>query len=168
MTTNEEEIVNEYKHLVDIIYRKHFFASGINEQDLKQEGMIGLLNAARTYSPDKGAKMETYASTVIYRRMIDAMRKEKADRKEIFSAIQDNDARVNITPEQIFWGKERGREIEKALKQQCSDVELAIYKSHYLGRSYSEIVFTFDVTKKKIDNTIQKVKKIISSDICAN
>jgi len=165
---NEEEIVKEHKQLVDIIYRKNFLTSGVSEQDLKQEGMIGLLNAARTYQDGKGAKFETYASTVIYRRMIDAVRKEKADRKEIITSIQDGDARVNITPEQIFWGKERGREIEKVLKKQCSDIELAIYKSHYLGRSYSEIAFTFDVTKKKIDNTIQKVKKIISSDICAD
>ena len=164
----EEQVVKENKHLVDIIYRKYFFASGVSEQDLKQEGMIGLLNAARTFKNDKGAKFETYASTVIHNRMIDVVRKEKADRKELVTTIQDNDARVNVTPEQIFWGNERGREIEKVLKTQCSDIELAIYKSHYLGRSYSEIVFTFDVTKKKIDNTIQKVKKIISSDISAN
>jgi len=164
----EDQLIKEYKHLVDIIYRKHFLAGGVNEQDLKQEGMLALLKAARTFDAEKQVKFETYASTVIYNRMIDIVRKEKADRKEGVTAIQDNDARVNTTPEQIFWGKERGREIEKVLKQQCSEIELAIYKSHYLGRSYSEISFTFDVTKKKIDNTIQKVKKIISSDICAN
>lgn len=165
---NEDELIKEYKYLVDIIHRKHFPASGVNEQDLKQEGMMALLKAARTFDVDKGAKFETYASTVIYNRMIDVVRKENADRKENVTAIQDNDARVNTTPEQIFWGEERGREIEKSLKQQCSEIELAIYKSHYLGRSYSEIAFTFDVAKKKIDNTIQKVKKIISSDICAD
>jgi len=164
----EEAQIKEYKHLVDIIYRKHFFASGVSEPDLKQEGMMALLKASRTFKADKGAKFETYASTVIYNRMIDIVRKEKSDRKESVMAIQDHDARVNITPEQIFWGNERGREIEKALKAQCSDIELAIYKSHYLGRSYSEIAFTFDVTKKKIDNTIQKVKKVISSNICTN
>lgn len=161
----EEQVVKDHKHLVDIIYRKYFFASGVNEQDLKQEGMIGLLNAARTFKDDKGAKFETYASTVIHNRMIDVVRKEKADR---IVSVPDYDLRVNITPEQIFWGKERGQEIEKVLRKQCSDIELAIYKSHYLGRSYSEIAFTFDVTKKKIDNTIQKVKKIISSDISTN
>lgn len=165
---NENEIIKANKHLVDIIYRKHFLTSGASEQDLKQEGMIGLLNAARTFKDDKGAKFETYASTVIYHRMIDIVRKEKAEHKDLVTSIQDNDARVNITPEQIFWGKERSSEIEKVLKKQCNDIELAIYKSHYLGRSYSEIAFTFDITKKKIDNTIQKVKKIISSDICAN
>ena len=165
---SEEKQIKEYKHLVDIIYRKHFSASGVSEPDLKQEGMMALLKASRTYQADKGAKFETYASTVIYNRMIDVVRKEKSDRKEQVIAIQDHDARVNITPEQIFWGNERGREIEKVLKKQCSDIELAIYKSHYLGRSYSEIAFTFDVTKKKIDNTIQKVKKIITEKLAHN
>jgi len=161
----EEALIKKHKHLVDIIYRKSFLASGVNEQDLKQEGMVALLIALRTFKADKGAKFETYASKVINNRMIDIVRKEKSDRTEQVIAIQDNDARVNVTPEQIFWGNERSREIEKALKTQCSDIELAIYKSHYLGRSSTEIAFTFDVTKKKIDNTIQKVKKIILDEL---
>jgi RNA polymerase sigma factor (sigma-70 family) len=127
--------------------------------------MLALLKAARTFKQDKGAKFETYASTVIHNRMIDVARKEKADR---VIAIQDGDACVNTTPEQIFWGKERGREIEKVLKTRCNKTELAIYKSFYLGRSYSEIAFTFGITKKKVDNTVQKVKKIIFSDVCAD
>ena len=165
---NEEELIKEYKHLVDIIYRKNFLTSGASEPDLKQEGMIALLHAATTFNAGKGAKFETYASTVIYHRMIDILRKEKADRSELTTSIQDNDARVNITPEQIFWGNERGREINKILRRECSEVEVAIFKSHYLGRSYDEIALTFDVTKKKIDNTIQKVKRVISEGFCAN
>jgi len=162
---NEDSLIKEYKHLVDIIYRKQFSASSISEQDLKQEGMIALLNAARTFNTDKGIKFETYASTVIRNRMTDIIRKEKTDR---IISVPNYDLCVTVTPEQIFWGNEKGREIEKVLKRQCSDVELAIYKSHYLGRSYAEIAFTFDVTKKKIDNTVQKVKKIISEDFCAS
>ena len=158
----ESELINEHKYIVDIIYRKYFSASGVSEQDLKQEGMVALLKAARTFCEGKGAKFETYAGTVIHNRLIDVVRKEKSDR---VIAIQDGDACVNTTPEQIFWGKERGREIEKVLKDKCSDIELAIYKSHYLGRSYSEIAFTFGITKKKVDNTVQKVKKVIAEDV---
>ena len=158
----EDELIREHKGLVDIIYRKYFFASAASEPDLKQEGMIALLHAARTYKSGKGAKFETYASTVIHNRMVDVLRKEKTDRAV---SLQDNDACINTTPEQIFWGKEKSREIEQILKTRCSGIELAIYKSYYLGRSYSEIAFTFDITKKKIDNTIQKVKKIISADV---
>jgi len=161
----EDELINEHKYIVDIIYRKYFSASGVNEQDLKQEGLLALLKAARTYQENQGAKFETYASTVIRNRMIDVVRKEKTDR---VIAIQDGDACVNTSPEQIFWGKEKGREIKQILKTKCNKTELAIYKSFYLGRSYSEIAFTFGIQKKKVDNTIQKVKKIISSDICAD
>jgi RNA polymerase sigma factor (sigma-70 family) len=162
---SEEKLIKEYKYLVDIIYRKHFLSSGASEPDLKQEGMMALLKASRTYNADKGAKFETYASTVIYNRMIDVVRKEKSEHKDQLIAIRDNDARENTTPEDLFWSKERGHEIEKILKKECTDIELAIYKSRYLGRSYSEIVFTFGVTKKKIDNIIQKVKRIITEQL---
>ena len=162
---NEDSLIKEYKHLVDIIYRKQFSASSISEQDLKQEGMMALLKAIKTFNPDAGVKFETYASRVISNRMIDIVRKEKSDR---IVSVQDYDVRINTTPEQIFWGKERGHEIERILKQQCSAIELAIYKSHYLGRSYDEIALTFDITKKKIDNTIQKVKRVISTVFAHN
>ena len=156
--------IEKYKPLVDVIYRKRFLNSGVSEQDLKQEGMIALLKAIKTYDPATGVKFETYASRVISNRMIDIIRKEKADH---IISVPDYDLRVNTTPEQIFWGKERGREIGKILKAQCSEIEIAIFKSHYLGRSYDEIALTFDTAKKKIDNTIQKVKKIISAQINA-
>ena len=150
--------IEKYKPLVDVIYRKRFLNSGASEQDLKQEGMIALLKAAKTFNPDAGVKFETYASRVISNRMIDIIRKEKSDHSDLTTSIQDNDARVNVTPEQIFWGNERGREINKILRAECSEIEIAIFKSHYLGRSYDEIALTFDISKKKIDNTIQKVK----------
>ena len=157
--------IEKYKHLVDIIYRKRFSQSGVSEQDLKQEGMMALLKAVKTFNADAGVKFETYASRVICNRMIDIVRKESADR---IVAVPDYDLSVNTTPEQIFWSKERGREINRILKRECSEIEVAIFKSHYLGRSYDEIALTFDITKKKIDNTIQKVKRVISEFIAHN
>ena len=162
---NQTELLEKHRCLVDIIYRKRFSNSGVSEQDLKQEGMMALLKAAKTFNEGVGVKFETYASRVISNRMIDVVRKETSDGHGANVPIQDNDARVNVTPEQLFWSKELGAEIHKVLRRECTEVEIAIFKSHYLGRSYDEIALTFDITKKKIDNTIQKVKRVIAGVI---
>jgi RNA polymerase sporulation-specific sigma factor len=162
------ELLEKHKTLVDIIYRKRFSNSGVSEPDLKQEGMMALLKAVKTFNADLGIKFETYASRVIRNRMIDIVRKETADIKESGIQIQDHDARENQTPEQFFWSKELGVQINKILKKHCDEIEIAIFKSHYLGRNYDEIALTFDITKKKIDNTIQKVKRVISVFIAEN
>ncbi len=47
----------------------------VEVDDLIQSGMIGLLGAARNYSPDKGANFETYAGIRIRGAMLDEVRK---------------------------------------------------------------------------------------------
>ncbi len=49
--------------------------SHIEVEDLIQAGMIGLLNAAQNYSPNKGANFETYAGIRIRGAMLDEARK---------------------------------------------------------------------------------------------
>ncbi len=47
----------------------------VEVDDLIQSGMIGLLDAAKHYSPDKGANFETYAGIRIRGAMLDEVRK---------------------------------------------------------------------------------------------
>jgi RNA polymerase sigma factor for flagellar operon FliA len=47
----------------------------VEVEDLIQAGMIGLMNAAQNYSPDKGANFETYAGIRIRGSMLDEARK---------------------------------------------------------------------------------------------
>lgn len=47
----------------------------VEVDDLIQAGMIGLLEAAANYSPDRGASFETYAGIRIRGAMLDALRK---------------------------------------------------------------------------------------------
>jgi len=50
-------------------------AVGVDSDDLFQEGMIGLLSAARSYKTDCGASFRTYASVCIRNRIISAVKK---------------------------------------------------------------------------------------------
>lgn len=47
---------------------------GLERQDVEQEAMVALWNAARTYNPDAGAKFTTWAERVIRARLVDVLR----------------------------------------------------------------------------------------------
>ena len=74
--------------------------STVELDDLQQSGLLGLLSAARSYSPDQGASFETYAGIRIKGAMLDELRKlswaprsvhEKARR--LAGAVRDVEAR---------------------------------------------------------------------------
>jgi RNA polymerase sigma factor for flagellar operon FliA len=71
-----EELVERYAPLVKKI-GNHLLArlpEGVELEDLVQTGLIALLDAARQYSPSKGASFETYASIRVRGAMLDEFR----------------------------------------------------------------------------------------------
>jgi len=76
--------------------------SSVELDDLQQAGLLGLLSAVRSYSPDQGASFETYAGIRIKGAMLDELRKlswaprsvhEKARR--MAQAVREVEARNN-------------------------------------------------------------------------
>jgi RNA polymerase sigma factor for flagellar operon FliA len=71
-----EELVERYAPLVKKI-GNHLLGrlpDGVELEDLVQTGLIALLDAARQYSPSKGASFETYASIRVRGAMLDEFR----------------------------------------------------------------------------------------------
>ncbi|MCD6177063.1 MAG: sigma-70 family RNA polymerase sigma factor [Candidatus Cloacimonetes bacterium] len=73
---NKEKIVTEYLPLVRSIAAK-YNKLRIPQEDLEQEGMIGLLKAANKYEENRGAKFSTYATYWIKKYILAAVDKEK-------------------------------------------------------------------------------------------
>ena len=73
---NKEKIATEYLPLVRSIVKKYAHL-GVPIEDLEQEGMIGLLEAADKFRDDKGAKFSTYATYWIKKKILAAIDKEK-------------------------------------------------------------------------------------------
>jgi RNA polymerase sigma factor for flagellar operon FliA len=74
---SEHELIVRHGELVKRI-AYHMAArlpSSVDVQDLIQAGVIGLLEASRNYSSDRGAAFETYASIRIRGAMVDELRK---------------------------------------------------------------------------------------------
>ena len=147
---------SEIDRLVRIISRK-FINSGMDEEDLCQEGMLALMRAESTFNPSADVKFETYASRVITNRFIDITRKHR--QRDVASTqssyeIQSDfslDDQVNLI------------EIKNILRDYVTELDRAIFNSYIQGFSYEEISKIFELPRKKIDNTVQKVKKIIKA-----
>ena len=61
---DREALIRRYRYLVDRAIRP-FLASGEPAEDLRQEGLIGLIKATDAYDPSRGTKFSTYATHCI-------------------------------------------------------------------------------------------------------
>lgn len=127
--------------------------------DLIQAGQIGLYNAINSYNPEKDAIFTTYAGTCIKNKILDYIRKESSFQKNL--VYQKDDDREDIkdpskTPEEELIEKEEIENIKSAL----NDTEKEIFKLYMEFDTYNEIAKKLNITSKKVDNTIRKIKKI--------
>ena len=67
-----EYLMDKYKTLVRKKARALYLAGG-DQEDLLQEGMLGLYKAVREYQPEKEASFQTFAGLCISRQMYSAV-----------------------------------------------------------------------------------------------
>jgi len=106
------ELVERYAPLVKRI-ANHLLGrlpDGVDLEDLVQTGLIALLDAARQYSPSKGASFETYASIRVRGAMLDefrntdwAPRSVYRKQRQLTAAIRsvENRTGAHATPREI-------------------------------------------------------------------
>ena len=133
-------------------------------KDLMQEGQIGLLNAINSYNPEKDVIFTTYAGTCIKNKILDYIRRESSFQKNIVHQKDDDreyDILSNIkdpskTPEEELIEKEEMENIMSAL----NDTEKEIFNLYVERNPYNVIAKKLNISSKKVDNTIRKIKKI--------
>ena len=101
---NKEKVVKEYLPLVRSIAAK-YNKLGIPQEDLEQEGMIGLLGAANNYEDNKGAKFSTYATYWIKKYILAAVDKEKKSTFNTSALNEDITKDKKPSPEQLSINK---------------------------------------------------------------
>lgn len=72
---NKDQILKDYYPLVKSIVNK-YRNYGIPGEDLEQEGLIGLLEAAENFDKSRGTKFSTYATYWIKKKIIQALNQE--------------------------------------------------------------------------------------------
>lgn len=162
-----EKIITDYQGLIYKI-SSSFFLKGGDFNDLSQEGYIGFLKAIRTFKDDKGASFSTFATLCIRRQIITAIKTANSDKYKILNLnneIEDNtDFKMNSvlkTPEDILLGKELANLLKIYLAENLSLFEKKVFFYLCKQNTYIEIANILDESPKKIDNTIQRIKKKI-------
>lgn len=168
-------ICDKYKNLVRS-KAKSMFILGADNEDLIQEGMIGLFKAVRDYDMGRDASFSTFAELCISRQMytaVQASRRQKhfplntyvplygetsgddRDGVELADLLADRSER---NPEEVFLDKERVAYLEKGIAEELSDFEKQVLDLYLTGMSYSQIARVLGRDGKATDNALQRLK----------
>ncbi|MCQ8213568.1 sigma-70 family RNA polymerase sigma factor [Cetobacterium somerae] len=169
-----EKIIKEFHGTV---YKNShsFFLKGGDNNDLIQEGFIGLIKAIQSYDENRNACFNTFANLCIKRQMITAVKNHNSDKyKNLNSAMQGKSFHEQqeqiyyhspslslYSPEDVLLGKELVKLLENFLLENLSELEKKVFYYLCKQQTYIEISKLLNETPKKIDNTIQRVKKKI-------
>lgn len=150
-----------------IIYRyKGYRSVSWNYDDLIQLAFIKLIDAVYTYREDREASFSSYFLEIFRRAVIDQFRRNKAQRYSYEIAnlsmdmeVSDNNAQfqgVYVVDDHIetLYVNERIQDI----KQGLSDVEQAVIDLRMRGYTYQQIAKQLNITKKKVEYTLRKIR----------
>lgn len=165
-------ILKEYKKLIYLNIRNYFLV-GADQDDLLQEGTIGLLKAIKNYSEGK-ASFKTFATLCIRRRILTAVRSSTAQKNSALNEASGNNletedghedypkelySNVRYNPEAIFLSKEKIMEFQDFVEHNFSPFERQVFNYMIKGFSYKEIAAELEKTPKVIDNSFQRIKR---------
>lgn len=177
----EHEIVLRFMGLVRLKTRPYFLI-GADDSDLLQEGAIGLVSAIREYSPARGVAFRSFAETCIVHQLFTAIKsatRKKHSPLNNYISIDKNvsaesdesentllDTMIQpggINPEDAFLEREEYGEFLMKIQNELTELERSVLNLFLAEKSYGEIAEELGKTQKSVDNSIQRVKKKISS-----
>lgn len=176
----ESEIMDflmmKYKEMVRRKAKEMYLIGGEND-DLIQEGMIGLIKAVRDFNPSLGSSFQSFAELCVSRQMysaIQASRRQKhfplnsyislyeygdgGEEEKKLPLIDTIGAEVENNPEALYFGKEATRHFIRQLEERLSALERKVLYLHLSGADYKAIARILDKPPKAIDNALQRIR----------
>jgi RNA polymerase sporulation-specific sigma factor len=162
--------------------KKHsYFIMGAEDDDVVQEGTIGLLKAIRGYHSNREASFASFAELCINRQILSAIkaanRKKHAPLNTSVSLHQpiENDSNQAlediissgdiIDPEAMVILEELIEHINRNEDKLFSPLELKVWSLYMQGKSYASIALELDKSSKAIYNAMERAKKKILASL---
>ena len=142
-----------------------FYGSGMEPDDLFQEGLLGLLNAVESYNADGKASFRTYAGVCIRNKIISAVRSFQSERNKLnnehcsFDDVQNVPSAPETEPETAFVIREAFEGFQDYIRNELSEKEFEVLELYVEGKSYDEISQKLGISRKSCDNAIQRIRK---------
>ncbi|MBP3696774.1 MAG: sigma-70 family RNA polymerase sigma factor [Clostridia bacterium] len=143
----------------------------LSSEDLVQEGMLGFLDAVKSYRSEKGVPFKAYAETCINNRIVSAVRvnynHKNAALTNAVSIEEETDKLLsrNDDPAVIVSDKDGSEQLKRLLVDDLSDFERQVIELRLLDKSYAQIALSLECSEKAVDNALQRIRKKIRSQI---
>lgn len=173
-------IMDKYKNLVRS-KAKSMYILGADNEDLIQEGMIGLFKAVRDYDSGRDASFFTFADLCVSRQMYTAVQasgrkkhiplnsyvsfyasgteagRDENDGEEL-SILNIMQAESGKSPEELLIDRENLEGLERMIEKELSGFEKQVLDLYVTGMSYSQIAKVLGRDEKSTDNALQRIK----------
>ncbi len=182
-------IMEKYKNLVRN-KAKSMYILGADNEDLIQEGMIGLFKAIRDFDSGRDASFYTFADLCISRQIYTAVKASGRQKHmplntyiSLYSNITEAEGNGNgnemslvnalsykdeQNPEELLIDRENVEDIERAIETELSPFEKQVLDLYITGMSYSQIARVLGKDDKSTDNALQRMKgklrKVLGKD----
>ena len=161
-------LMEKYKNMVRKKARAMFLIGGDND-DLIQEGMIGLFKAVRDYQPEKEASFQTFARICVDRQIYNAIQNSNRQKHQPLNSYislsqEDGENEEHLpdmwveNPESIIIDQENVRDLEQEITCTLSPMENQVLDYYLDGNGYTEIAKIMGKTPKSIDNALQRIR----------
>ena len=166
----------KYKSMVRKKARAMYLLGGENE-DLIQEGMIGLIKAERDFDVTQKTSFSSFAELCVSRQMYSAIeasnRKKHLPLNSYVSLYEDSEqvgegrslplidtieSSKENDPEVLYFGKEYTEAFAEQLKELLSPLENHVLYLHLMGTDYRTIAELLGKSPKSVDNALQRIK----------
>lgn len=132
--------------------------AGVGADDLFQEGIMGLLDALKSFDPQKGASLKTYVNACARNRMINAISRKMPHLS--LDELGDDDTAIEIeNPESIILRREHEKSLFEDISQKLTAIEWSVLQLYLQGFTYSGISSKLGISSKAADNAMQRVRR---------
>lgn len=169
----EDHLLLKYQRLV-FIWTRPYFLQGAEDDDLIQEGMIGLYKAIRDFVPGSSS-FWSFAKLCITRNVISAIKGTTRQKhiplnqytslhKPIYDVEGDRTLMEVLTnnkvddPEKLVIDRERLFHTQRHIKKVLSEFEYSVFRLYINGLTYKEMAERLNTHTKSIDNALCRIK----------
>ncbi|MGI6030165.1 MAG: RNA polymerase sporulation sigma factor SigH [Eubacteriales bacterium] len=176
-----ERLLAHYQGVVQRVARSYFLVGG-DDEDIIQEGMIGLYKAVRDFSSEKQISFFAFAELCITRQILSAIK--GATRKKhiplnsyvsLNKPVYDGESKEiplqdtvegplpDGDPEQLLLWKEEQARLDQWLRRLLTPLEYGVFSLYLDGGSYQEISQKLNKSPKSVEGALRRVKKKLAA-----
>ena len=159
-------LIEKYKPMVRQKARVLYLVGG-DQDDLIQEGMIGLFKAVRDYRADKDTSFKTSAQLCVDRQIYHAIQssnRQKHQPLNSYVSINGEEWEAETrkmfqqSPENIVIANETAILLQDKILEELSKMENQVLAMYMDGDNYLEIAEKMGKSPKSIDNALQRIR----------